>query len=761
MSEKSDEKAKKDPAKLRADQIPPGAESAFLSGTPEIKEKVALRSTDKTESSEFSPDGDGKHTLQNDECSPEKPGSRRISDSNGATDSDGASSAANADNDGEETLVRHRMDALVGTVLANRYELKSFIGQGGMSVVYKGVDKQLGKIVAVKLLLPHLVNDPVTYARFQQEARAASSLSHTNIVSIYDFGAGDNNEPFIVMDYLDGTPLNEAIKMLRGLALERSVAIFVQIADALQCAHSNNVLHRDLKPSNVLLIHQGPALDIVKLVDFGIAKLIPQDGGESLHLTKTGEVFGSPFYMSPEQCRGEKVDARSDVYSMGCLMYEVIAGKPPIVGANLMETLYRQLSEVPASFSVSCPESKVPERLEAIVFKAFAKDPAMRHQSMEELAKDLHEFLAQMDAGWITNAKLKLELLRLKVAPFVGREKKLLLVALAAVVVSTVVAAQYLSIYFKDVSEPPPGAASAWSVIKKPPEEKSNFASNLGLLQVALKKYRPEGVTSPHYINGQQMLAQFYEENGHYREALDYRKKAYFSLKEFDGEATDDTLDAQWNFAKTLGKTSNWADSIAVYRDLYHKLESDPDVKDPNKMHKSEGNRHSMFNDVGEDLANALYATGRYGEAAIKYEILLSEFKKYSETSNPKEKRRARILCRLGDCYRMSSQFANAEKAYESALKIWSKDNKDTSQLIATTRLLAFVHFQEGHYKRARYLYESALPKMESELGESDPDVIAALREYSQLMWKKGNYVKSVLTDLRVKELQSRRHRTS
>ncbi|HIA53845.1 MAG TPA: serine/threonine protein kinase [Candidatus Melainabacteria bacterium] len=743
MSEKSDKKPKKEPAKLKADQIPSGAESAFLSGTPELREKIALRSTDNKESADSSAVRDGQSSAEND---------------GRTTQTDGDSGA---DTDGEETLVRHRMDTLVGTVLANRYELQSFIGQGGMSVVYKGQDKVLGKTVAIKLLLPHLVNDPITYARFQQEARAASSLSHTNIVSIYDFGAGENNEPYIVMDYLDGTPLNDAIRMLRGLALERSVAIFVQIADALQCAHSNNVLHRDLKPSNVLLIHQGPALDIVKLVDFGIAKLIPQDGGESLHLTKTGEVFGSPLYMSPEQCRGEKVDARSDVYSMGCLMYEVIAGKPPIVGANLMETLYKQLGEVPASFSVSCPDSKVPERLEAIVFKAFAKDPAMRHQSMEELAKDLHEFLDQMDAGWITNAKLKLELLRLKIAPFVGREKKLLLIALAAVVVCAVVAAQYLSIYFRDVREPPPRAASAWSVIQKPPEEKSNFATYAGLLQADLKTYAPEGQTSPRYINGQQILAKFYEDNGHYREALDLRKKAYESLKESEGEKTDDTMEAQWNFAKTLGKTGNWYDSVAVYSDLYHRLETDPDIKDPNKMGKSEGSRHAMFNNIGEDLANALYASGRYSEAAIKYELLLSEYKKYKETSNPMTKRRAEILCRLGDCYRLGNQFANAEKAYEGALKIWSENDKDTSQLIATTRLLAFVHFQQGHYKRARYLYETALPKMESELGESDPEVIAALREYSQLMWKKGNYVKSVLTDLRVKELQSRRQRTS
>ncbi len=721
MSVKKD---KKEQANFKADQIPAGAESAFLSNNPEVSEKIVLTSSEN--------DGDGGQP---------------------------ADGGASTESPNDATVVGHRMDSMVGTVLAKRYELKSFIGQGGMSVVYKAIDLQLGKTVAVKLLLPHLVNDPITYQRFQLEARAASSLSHANIVTIYDFGAGDNKEPYIVMDYLDGTPLNDAIKMLRGLALERSVAIFVQIADALQCAHSNNVLHRDLKPSNVLLIHQGPTLDIVKLVDFGIAKLIPQDGGESLHLTKTGEVFGSPFYMSPEQCRGEKVDARSDIYSMGCLMYEVIAGKPPIVGANLMETLYRQLSEVPPSFSVTCPDSKVPERLEAIVFKALHKDPAMRHQSMLELATELHEFLNQMEAGWVTNAKLKLELLRLKIAPFVGRERKLLLIAAAAVVVSGLILALYLSIYFKDTHEPPPGAAAAWSVAEPPPEERSDFARSIAYMRRNLRSFVSEGLTSPRYLDREQTFAHYYEANGHYREALPLRKHIYESLKANDGEGGHDTLEAQLNYAKVMSKNGDWYDSATVYNDLYERLARNPDIVDENRMGKTEDAEHAMFNEVLESLANAKYASGDYAGAAKKYEALLAEFKKYKETNTPTT-RRASILCRLADCYRLREQFSQAEKAYEEALKIWSDNNLDAARLIATTRLLGFVHFQEGHYKRARYLYETALPKMESELGESNPDVIAALREYSQLMWKKGNYLKSVMTDLRVKELQSNRQRT-
>lgn len=723
MKDMSETEDQKEQPKYKQAQFPAGEESAFLSSGDADKKSFNVR---KVEGSAEQPD-----------CSLDT-----------------------HQHDGESTLASHRMDAMVGTVLANRYELKSFIGQGGMSVVYKAVDKQLNKTVAVKLLLPHLVHDPITFQRFQQEARAASSLSHTNIVGIYDFGASEDNEPYIVMDFLDGTPLNEAIKMLRGLVLERSVAIFVQIADALQCAHTNNVLHRDLKPSNVLLIHQG-LLDVVKIVDFGIAKLIPQDGGESLHLTKTGEVFGSPFYMSPEQCRGEKVDARSDIYSMGCLMYEVIAGKPPIVGGNLMETLYKQLSEVPQSFSVSCPERKVPERLEAIVFKSLHKDPAMRHQSMKELETELQEFLQQMEAGWVTNAKLKLELLRLKVAPFVGRERKLLGIAGAAVVVTALITVQYLSIYFKETREPPPGAALAWSVAEKPPREKANYERNVSFARTNLKFIeREDGRDSPKYIENSLILARLHEENGHFREAIDIRRQAYESLKLTDGPKADDTIEAELNLAKSLAKSGDWSSSADLLSDLYQKTIVAHD-NNPKYQEKNQDFRHTMFNDICESLANALYACGRYGEATTYYEQLLSELKRSPDTNAAQTARKGALLCRLGDCYRLRNMFSQAETAYEQSLKIWLDDKNDKSSLIATTRLLGFVHFKEGHYKRARYLYEEALPKMESQLGESDPDVIAALSEYSQLMWKKGNYLKSVMTDFRVKELQSKRQRTS
>ncbi|MBC7998325.1 MAG: serine/threonine protein kinase, partial [Leptolyngbya sp.] len=612
----------------------------------------------------------------------------------------------------EQTLVNHRIDKYVGTIIDKRYELLSMIGQGGMSVVYKATDKKLGKFVAIKLLLPHLVSDPILFMRFQQEEKAASSLSHPNIVAIHDFGATENQEPYIVMDYLDGTPLNDAIKMLQVLAIERSVVIFSQIADALHHAHDNNILHRDLKPSNVLLLHQGPHHDLVKIVDFGIAKLIPQDGGESLHLTKTGEVFGSPFYMSPEQCKGEKLDCRSDIYSAGCLMYEVLGGKPPVAGANLMETLYKQLSEIPKSFSSTCPDRKIPEELEAIVFKSLHKDPSMRYQTMADLKRDLDDFLNKIEAGWFTRAKFKIQLLRLKVAPFVGREKKLLVVTAAAVAITACSFALYANIYLKDVSEPPPSAALAWSIKQPSAIESDHFTSAASAAKRVLKSFAASsGLESGLYLEQLDLLARLFESNGHYPEALEYREQAFKSLRKIDGANGAETLQAQLNYATTMRKSGDLLGAIKNYEEVFQLAPVDDLAR-----------KHAV-----QFLAETNYSAGRYGQAAKFYEQVLSGYSP-TEKSSVLQLLRATTLCRLADCYRLTGEFHRAEELYEIGRNLLRANCELTDpRIFSATRLLGYVHYQQEHYKRARYLYEEALPQMESALGAANPEVVAAL----------------------------------
>lgn len=278
----------------------------------------------------------------------------------------------------------------VGKTLNGHFELLSLIGEGGMSYVYKARDVILNKIVAVKILRPNLLDQPNIARRLQAEAAAISSLDHPNTVGVRHFEVTPEGLPYLVMVYLDGTSIADIIAKAGAFEPTRAIKIFKQIAEALAHAHSKSIIHRDLKAKNVLLINYDGDPDFVKVVDFGIAKVMNPDGLDIVsHLTITGEVFGSPIAMSPEQCRGEKVDVRSDVYSFGCLMYQMLTGRTVFGPISNFHLLLKQSNDMPESFKAVYPQGKIPAQLEAITFKALQKDPSDRYQSMQDLLSDL------------------------------------------------------------------------------------------------------------------------------------------------------------------------------------------------------------------------------------------------------------------------------------------------------------------------------------------------------------------------------------
>jgi eukaryotic-like serine/threonine-protein kinase len=280
-------------------------------------------------------------------------------------------------------------DPIIGTVLDNRYLILDIIGGGGMGVVYRARHQLMKRIVAIKMLHKNLVSTGDALRRFQLEAQASSCLSLPNILTVYDFGVSPDGQPYMVMDYLDGYSLADLLENEGHLSVERTLNIFVQACAALSHAHEKGVLHRDIKPSNIMLVKFEEERDFVKIVDFGIAKLMSQN--DSTQLTKTGEVFGSPLYMSPEQCRGKALDVRSDIYSMGCVLYKTLSGAPIFVGEELIELIFKQMSETPLPFKTVCPQFKIPAELEEIVLKAVAKDPEHRFQTMDEFRAALRK----------------------------------------------------------------------------------------------------------------------------------------------------------------------------------------------------------------------------------------------------------------------------------------------------------------------------------------------------------------------------------
>ncbi len=286
-------------------------------------------------------------------------------------------------------LVPVAQDPLVGTKLDGKYEILSVLGTGGMGVVYKGKQELMDRIVAIKMLLAHHLNDTHSVKRFLHEGKATCKLKHPHIITVYDYGVSPQGQPYIVMGFLEGVPLSDQIRKEGQIGVDRSMSIFKQSALALEHAHSQGVIHRDLKPSNIVLIDFDGNKDYVKVVDFGVAKLIEDAGTELQRLTQMGEVCGSPVYMSPEQCQGMPLDPRSDIYSMGIVMYETLTNKLPLLGKTLVETMHKHIMEPPTPFSESRPDLYIPERVEQVIFKALAKNPDDRQQSMKQLATEI------------------------------------------------------------------------------------------------------------------------------------------------------------------------------------------------------------------------------------------------------------------------------------------------------------------------------------------------------------------------------------
>lgn len=294
----------------------------------------------------------------------------------------------NCPKDGTQ-LVTFGGDDNLGKVINERYKILEKVGQGGMGAVY--LAEVLGKKnswVAIKMLHAQLSEDKVSVKRFQQEASAASDLQHPNLIAQYDYGMMDGKQPFLVMEYLEGESLADMIKEQGPINPVQCCRIFSQVMDGLQYAHEKGVVHRDIKPSNILLIRRDGE-EIVKVLDFGLAKLMPWSGKESQHLTKTGEVFGSPIYMSPEQCMGKQLEPSSDIYSLGITLFEALTGKPPFKGQNVVQTASKHLSDAPPTFESIRPDLNLPLNLQNVVFRSLEKETTHRFLSMNEFKKDL------------------------------------------------------------------------------------------------------------------------------------------------------------------------------------------------------------------------------------------------------------------------------------------------------------------------------------------------------------------------------------
>lgn len=269
----------------------------------------------------------------------------------------------------------------LGTIIANEYEVLGLIGTGGMASVYKARNKKNGTYVAVKIVHPTEMT-PTDIERLRREARALNSLVHPNIVKCHASGMLDSGEPYIILDLIEGKSLDQKIQDEGPVDPIWMLAAFRQICDGLDCAHAQGMIHRDLKPSNIMVVN-GPDVN-VKLLDFGIVRSL-NASKDDVKLTRQGEIFGSPLYMSPETIQGKEIDHRADIYALGCLMYEALTGTPPFLGNTVLVTFMRHLQDKIVPMSSVLPELIISMQLEKVVYKCMQKDPNTRYQTVKEV----------------------------------------------------------------------------------------------------------------------------------------------------------------------------------------------------------------------------------------------------------------------------------------------------------------------------------------------------------------------------------------
>jgi eukaryotic-like serine/threonine-protein kinase len=352
-------------------------------------------------------------------------------------------------------------------VLGERYEIGGVLGRGGMAEVHRGRDLRLGREVAVKVLRHDLARDPSFQVRFRREAQASASLNHPAIVAVYDTGEDRTTTgatPYIVMEYVEGETLRDVLRREGHLTPERAMALSADICGALDFSHRNGIVHRDVKPGNVMITPQGT----VKVMDFGIARAVSDSAAT---MTSTAAVIGTAQYLSPEQARGEGVDARSDVYSMGCMLFELVTGAPPFTGDSPVAVAYQHVREDPRLPSSINPA--IPPELDAIVLKAMSKNPANRYQSAAEMRNDLLRALAgqRVEATPVMGDAEKTTILSATPgvpyrdddwddADEADRRRRRKIIAIVAVVVALLIAgAIALAISLSNNDETPPAAA--------------------------------------------------------------------------------------------------------------------------------------------------------------------------------------------------------------------------------------------------------------------------------------------------------------
>ncbi len=298
-------------------------------------------------------------------------------------------------NDGSTLRSKSPTADLVGQIVADRYNIIKKLGEGGMGAVYLGEHVKMGRKSAIKVMNPSMAQDPDAISRFNREAANASRISHANVCQIYDFGETPEGIIYLAMEFIEGKSLTDVIEGAGALSAPRAASILKQAADGLQAAHDLGIVHRDIKPDNIMVIQAKDGSDIVKMVDFGIAKAVAGDE-TGQKVTKTGLVVGTPEYMSPEQLSGDKLDGRSDIYSLALVLYRMLTGVLPFQAESSQEIMIKRLTDEPMPLEMAKPDGGFPPKLQLVMDRALARTPGDRYASAAQFGRDTQDAVSGM-----------------------------------------------------------------------------------------------------------------------------------------------------------------------------------------------------------------------------------------------------------------------------------------------------------------------------------------------------------------------------
>ena len=628
----------------------------------------------------------------------------------------------------EKTAYFPREDAFLGTSFAGRYQILALLGKGGMSAVYKARHQVMHKLFAVKMLHPHLVSDQQSLQRFKQEAQAASALNHPNVIAVHDFGITDAGVPYQIIDFLEGLSLAETIKRDGPLESERALKIFIQAADALGHAHTKGVIHRDLKPSNIMLVTSDGEEDVVKIVDFGIAKLMPQEGRENQQLTQTGEVFGSPLYMSPEQCMGHKLDMRSDIYSMGCLMYEALSGQPPLMGNNVYETISKQINEMPASLSTTRANLSRSAQLDAIICKAMAKDPQQRYQSMAEMKKDLLSLYQGSKVGWLDSTRKTIELVKIKSTPSMKRFPVKVFLYLGLTILLLATSSAYLVSNLYGGQTVPSFNESPWPKYPEKTKDSIDFQDKEMQAHAVIQALERCESHTVRIVQRRVTLGNFFRTYGQYQKAAEQYDSVRDDLSLLSFESRPDEA----KFYTDVADAYYYLDRFKDAGEFYQKA---VDVWEP----MAECDQDSFFRPLSK-LADTYYYQKLYGKAEKASNLALSTW----DTAARSEPY-ALYLSKRADILRLEKKWSQAEQGYLDALKHWQDlPEKYQRNVARCLYYLGVISLEEKKYDQAADYLSKTVSTLDTATNTGDLDLAGALEKYSDVLFQQGKVFEAI-----------------